>query len=110
MLEKTIVAKIKKALEAEGAKVIKVHGSGMMEAGTPDLIGCYRGRCFALEVKRDAKHKATALQCRRLDEWSAAGAVSSVVWSVEMAMAIIDIIEIDQASPGKPSPQTPPES
>ena len=89
MLESKIVAKIKKALEAEGAKVIKIHGSGFMESGTPDLLGCLRGRCFAIEVKRDAKHKATALQCRRLAEWHLSGAQTGVVWSVEMALEVV---------------------
>ena len=89
MLERTIVAKIKRALEAEGCKVIKVHGSPTMEAGTPDLIGCYRGRCFVLEVKRDEKYPATALQLRRLDEWQAAGAKAAVVWTVDQALEVI---------------------
>lgn len=90
MLERNIVAKIKKALEAEGAKVIKVHGSSMMEAGTPDLIGCLRGRCFALEVKRDKHHHATNLQKMRLAEWAEAGALTGVVWSVEMALEVVN--------------------
>ena len=89
MLESTLVAKIKKALEAEGAKVIKVHGSGFMEAGTPDLIGCLQGRCFCLEVKRDANHKPTALQVQRLKEWQLSGAQTGVVWSVEMALEVV---------------------
>ena len=69
--------------------MIKIHGGPNMEAGTPDLIGCYKGRCFALEVKRDAKHKATVLQVRRLSEWSTAGALAGVVWSVEMAKEVV---------------------
>ena len=89
MLEKTIVAKIKRALEAEGCKVIKIHGSGLMEAGTPDLIGCYRGRGFALEVKKDEKGKATILQARRLAEWMAAGARVGVVYTVETAKEVV---------------------
>lgn len=91
MLEKTIVAKIKKALEAEGAKVIKIHGSGFTESGTPDLIGCYRGRCFAFEVKRDEKHKLTILQLKRLEEWRKAGAMADVVWSVATAQLVLAI-------------------
>jgi Holliday junction resolvase len=102
MLEKTLVAKIKKALEAEGAKVIKVHGSSFMEAGTPDLIGCYRGRCFAFEVKRDEKHKPTALQLRRLEEWRKAGAIADVVWTVGMATLAIALAF--PILPGKPDP------
>jgi Holliday junction resolvase len=89
MLERDVVKKIKKALEAEGAKVIKIHGSSNMEAGTPDLIGCIKGRCFALEVKRDKHHHATNLQKMRLAEWAEAGALTGVVWSVEMSLEVI---------------------
>jgi Holliday junction resolvase len=89
MLEATIVRKIKKALEAEGAKVIKIHGNSNMEAGTPDLIGCWCGRCFALEVKRDKHHHATNLQKMRLIEWASAGARVGVVWTVEQAMEVV---------------------
>lgn len=89
MRESALVTKIKRALEAEGAKVIKIHGGPNMEAGTPDLIGCYRRQCFVLEVKRDEKHKATALQCRRLEEWIFAGANGGVVWTVEQALEVM---------------------
>jgi Holliday junction resolvase len=89
MLERNIVAKIKKALIEEGAKLIKIHGSSNMEAGTPDLIGCIKGRCFAMEVKRDKHHHATNLQKMRLAEWAEAGALTGVVWSVEMALEVI---------------------
>lgn len=90
MLESAIVLKIKKALLAEGAKVIKIHGNSNMEAGTPDLIGCIKGRCFALEVKRDKHHHATNLQKMRLAEWAEAGALTGVVWSVEMALGVVN--------------------
>lgn len=104
MLESTLVRKIKAALEAEGCKVIKIHGGPNMEAGTPDLIGCYPGKsdnfdgddfwieppgCFAIEVKRDAKHKPTALQLKRLEEWKKAGAKTGVVWTVDMALEVV---------------------
>lgn len=89
MRESTLVVKIKKSLEAKGAKVLKVHGSALTEAGTPDLIGCYQGRCFCLEVKRDEKHKPTALQLLRLVQWREAGAKTGVVWSVEMALEVM---------------------
>ena len=35
---------IRKALEARGAFVFKVHGSDMMRAGLPDLIVCHNPR------------------------------------------------------------------
>lgn len=89
MRESTLVSKIKKALEAEGCKVIKIHGSPNMEAGTPDLIGCYKGQCFVLEVKKDASHKPTDLQMLRLHQWWDAGALAGWVWTVDMALKVV---------------------
>lgn len=44
--------------------VRKTHGSGYT-AGLPDLIGCLRGRFFAIEVKRPGE-QPTALQAQEL--------------------------------------------
>lgn len=45
--------------------VRKTHGSGY-SAGLPDLIGCLRGRFFAIEVKRTGE-QPTPLQVRELE-------------------------------------------
>lgn len=89
MLESVLVKKIKTALEQEGAKCLKTHGNPYLEAGTPDIVGVYNGRCFVLEVKRNDKHTPTKLQWQRLREWGAAGAKTGVVWSVEMALEVL---------------------
>lgn len=89
MLERVIVKKIKAALEAEGAKCLKTHGNPYLEAGTPDIVACYKGRTVVLEVKRDEKHSPTKLQWQRLTEWGAAGAKTGVVWSVEQALEVL---------------------
>lgn len=81
MSEKAIVESIKKYLKGIGAKVIKIHG-GLGMAGTPDLIGCYQGKGFALEAKTD-KGKVTPLQERELKAWAASGAITGVVRSVD---------------------------
>jgi Holliday junction resolvase len=43
--------KIRKFLMDRGVFVFKVHGSGMMMAGLPDLIACVQGRYVGIEVK-----------------------------------------------------------
>jgi len=50
VLSKRIAAELKKQLGFD-LFVFKVWGSAHMMAGLPDLIGCYRGRFFGLEVK-----------------------------------------------------------
>jgi Holliday junction resolvase len=77
MRESVLVTRILEELRSFGAKVIKVHGSQYIEAGTPDLMGCYHGRPFAIECKINKNH-TTRLQLKRLDEWRSAGAVAVV--------------------------------
>lgn len=84
--ESAIVARIKLALSQAGAKVIKIHGSPYMEVGTPDLIGCYRGRAFAFEVKKASDINPDPIQMKRLMEWSEAGAVCGVIFDVRGAL------------------------
>ena len=84
-LEKTIVTKIKQAIEAAGGKVYKIHGGPYGVAGAPDLIGGLGPMPFVLEVKRPGK-RATKLQQRELDEWEEQGWVSAVVCSADEAM------------------------
>lgn len=53
-----------------------IHGSAF-NAGLPDLLGSFRGRCFAIECKR-AGEKPTALQVRELVGLRESGA--EAVW------------------------------
>lgn len=65
----------------------------MQLAGLPDIIGCYRGRFIAFEVKRDEHGKPTALQAFYLDRIKRAGGVALLIHTAEMAQAIIDRID-----------------
>ena len=70
-----------------------------MIAGLPDIIGCYRGRFFAFEVKRDATEKPTRLQLYYLERVRAAGGVAALTHSVEQASAELDRIDEGQEVP-----------
>ena len=63
--------------------LIKTQG-GPGRRGLPDLIGCYRGRALAWEVKVEGGIM-TPLQARELQRWRQAGALAAVVRSVEDA-------------------------
>jgi len=90
MLEKEIVRRIKIALVDRGCHVVKIHGSPAL-AGVSDLLCCYRGRFYALEVKRpETRGNVTARQQAFLDGVEAAGGVSAVVVSVMEAVAVIE--------------------
>lgn len=88
MTETPVVRKIKDWLNANGGKVIKIRGDGLQEIGTPDLVGAWRGRCVAFEVKY-GKNKAEPIQEYRLEQWNKAGAITGVVRSVDDVVAIL---------------------
>ena len=49
--EYRIVQNIKKLIRARGGWCVKVHGGPYQDAGTPDILACYKGRFVAIEVK-----------------------------------------------------------
>lgn len=78
-----------------GAKAINIHGSIFSERGTPDIIGCIRGRAIAFECKRDATEDLERIQKWRLCQWIGAGAVVggvSDVWQVQMILQLMGVI------------------
>lgn len=77
------------------SKAINIHGSVFSERGTPDVIGCIRGRMVAFECKRDATEGLEDIQKWRLCEWINAGAVVggvSDVWHVQYILQLMGVI------------------
>jgi Holliday junction resolvase len=52
------------------------HGYGT--SGVPDIIGCYKGRMFAIECKA-GNNRPTALQMKNLNAVAAAGGFAEVI-------------------------------
>ena len=71
------------------SKAIKVHGGIYSERGTPDILGCVKGRTVAFECKRSATEKAEEIQEWRLAEWQAAGAITGRVDTVEQVRKLL---------------------
>lgn len=80
MKEKTQTKKLQALFTAAGGKVIKVGAGPYIETGTPDLIGCLRGKCVVVEMKRPGE-KPTPLQLYRLKQWGDAGAAA--LWGTD---------------------------
>jgi|GEM_PF-1183517 len=92
-LERTIVKAILKYLNGlPHCLARKRWGGGMGVGGDPDVDACYRGRSLQLEVKRPGA-RPTALQLRRIEEWRKAGAVATVVTSVDQVRYVIEGID-----------------
>lgn len=97
--EKGLVNAMMRGIREEYPDVwlIKVHGGPYQEAGVPDLIGCVRGRMFAIEAKlRRPGESAPAARARtstrqrvQIERLLAAGASAGVALSVEEALGIV---------------------
>ncbi len=76
-----------------GGVWVNVHGgSPYMNAGLPDIIGCYKGRFVAFEVKRPGG-RLTALQSRWLQKIRDVGGIAEVVYSREQVIFILNEID-----------------
>ena len=90
MLERDIVAAIKKYLASLGSDVFfwKEHGGPYGVSGVPDIICCYKGRFLGLEAKLPGG-RLTELQKRALDKINRAGGIARRVESVDDVKAVI---------------------
>jgi Holliday junction resolvase len=87
--EKSIVAAITRRLDKMGAYWIKTHGSAYGRVGTPDLIVCYGGQFFALEVKKPIGGRVTLPQKIELQKVRDAGGEADVVTSADEAEQLL---------------------
>lgn len=67
----------------------KVHGGIFQKVGIPDIIGCYHGKLFAMEMKKE-KEEPTAIQKLVMCRIRNAGGVAGVVKSVFDAKRILE--------------------
>ena len=94
MLERDIVAAIKKYLTSLGSDVFfwKEHGGPYGTSGIPDIICCYKGRFIGMECKLPGG-RLTELQKRAIAKINRAGGIARRVENVEDARAIIRLID-----------------
>jgi Holliday junction resolvase len=85
-------AKIKKYLGSIGAWHFSPYMAGFGKSGVPDIVCCYKGQFWAIEVKREGK-PPTELQKRRMQEIERAGGVA--LWgTAEKVIRELAIIRI----------------
>ena len=70
-----------------GCYARKVAG-GFFSSGWPDVVGCYGGRFFAIEVKQPGC-EPTKLQAEEIDRWRSAGGLVIVAHSLEEVQAFM---------------------
>ena len=76
--EAKVKAKVKKVLDTHGAYYFSPVTGGFGRSGVPDLMGCYKGKMFAIECKA-GNNKPTALQLREMIAINDAGGRAIVV-------------------------------
>ena len=73
----------RKCIKPLGGYWINIHGGDpYMPRGIPDILGCYKGRFIAIEVKIPGK-TPTSIQRVTLAALRRAGAVTAVVYALE---------------------------
>jgi hypothetical protein len=76
--EKKVKEKVRKVLTEMGAFHFMPATHGYGTSGVPDIVGCYKGRMFAIECKA-GDNKPTALQLKNLSAIAAAGGYTEVI-------------------------------
>lgn len=88
MLEKVFVQKILKFLRANYADVFCWKTHDMFHAGIPDIIGCWRGIFFGIEVKVKGG-KVEKIQTYVIEQIKSSGGIAGVAWTIEEVKEIM---------------------
>lgn len=93
MNEAALSKKMAKRIRDRGGWARKIAG-GPGQSGLPDIIGCYRGHCLALEVKIPGRENTlTDLQAATLAAMKKGGAIAKMVTTVQQVDRIMDTID-----------------
>lgn len=93
MRERDLQRRILQALRTQGGWWVKFQAGRYAQRGVPDILGSYRGRFVALEVKTE-EGGPTELQARTLLEIRRSGqGIAYIVRSVEQAINIVRLID-----------------
>lgn len=93
--ESVLVEKIVKALrEQDKSYWVKIHGGMYQAIGLPDIVGCYKGRFVAIEVKIPGKENTlTERQKLILKRIKKAGGRSGMATTIEEALDLCGSIK-----------------
>jgi len=87
--ETVIQKQIERYLKSRGAWFYHAHGNGYCTTGIPDLIGCYKGLFFAIEVKTPKRYSLAVepkeeqkTRLRQIDKVYGACCVATSVYDV----------------------------
>lgn len=94
MTERSIQSAVMTYLnKLDKCRAYNLHGSAWSGSGRPDIIGCYRGVAFLIELKRPHE-QPTEIQLYEMRKWIDAGAIVIYATGLEQVKGMIT--EIDQ--------------
>lgn len=82
MSETTHTRKVLHWLSGIGAYAIKIHGHEMQESGIHDILGCFEGKFFSIEMKMPG-NKASKLQEYHAERIELSGGLATVAHNLE---------------------------
>ena len=80
--EKIFERRVRKYLDSIGAWHIKIWGNAFQRSGVPDIIGCIKGKFFALEIKAEKGHPSE-LQLYEIRKIKESGGYARVLYPKE---------------------------
>ena len=94
MVESVLQSKVLRYLNSLPQCVAENVSGNAKQSGRADINGCYKGKCFKIELKSpDTGYQPTKQQKLYLKKWKAAGALVGICYSIE---DVKEVLKIDQ--------------
>lgn len=92
MRETPIQTKVLKYLNSIPDCIAENVSGNARQSGRADINGCYKGRCFKIELKSpDTGYQPSKQQLLYLRKWRNAGAITGVCYNLEEVLEVIGI-------------------
>lgn len=92
MIEGSLQTKVLEYLNSLPNCVAENVSGNIRQSGRGDINGCYKGRCFKIELKSpDTGYKPTKQQKIYLKKWKSAGAIVGICYSLEEVKEVLGI-------------------
>ena len=89
-LERDFQKEVLNYLNGRGGYWFKACASSFQTSGIPDIIGCFQGRFYGLELKRDKNARASALQEYNINKINKNGGISMIIYSIEQLKELFE--------------------
>lgn len=92
MAESRIQSEVLEYLNALPQCIAENVSGNARQRGRADINGCYRGKCFKIELKdKDTGYKPSKQQRLYLERWRRAGAIVGICYSLEDVKEVLGI-------------------